>query len=136
MPKQEEVATIPLVEERLSIEKRQVEAERLQVRVSVKEREGLIPVELQHDELQIERVSRNVPVSELPLVRHEGNTTIIPVVEEEVVIEKRLVLVEEIYVRRVTATRTQEVPVSIRSEEASIERDGPARTPAASQEEL
>src|SRR5688500_9033836 len=103
MAKQEEVAAIPLVEERISIEKRQVEAGRLQVNVSVKEREELIPVELQHDELTIERVPRNVPVSELPSVRHEGNLTIIPVVEEEVVVEKRLVLVEEIHVRRVTA---------------------------------
>lgn len=123
MREQEEVAAIPLVEERVSIAKRQVESERLHVRISVNEREERVPVELAHDQVEVERVPRNVPVSELPLVRHEGNTTIIPVVEEVVVLEKRMVLVEEIHVRRVTATTTEHVPVLIRSEQASIDRE-------------
>jgi uncharacterized protein (TIGR02271 family) len=124
MDKQEEVAAIPLVEERLSIEKRQVEAGRLRVRISVTEHEERVPVELNHDEVEVERVPRNVPLSELPGVRLEGNTTIIPVVEEVVVVEKRLMLVEEIHVRRKSTLRTEEVPVMLRSEEAAIERDG------------
>jgi uncharacterized protein (TIGR02271 family) len=124
MDKQEEVAAIPLAEERLLIEKRQVEAGRLRVRISVAEREERVPVELNHDEVEVERVPRNVPLSELPGVRLEGNTTIIPVVEEVVVVEKRLMLVEEIHVRRKSTLRTEEVPVTLRSEEAAIERDG------------
>ena len=124
MGKQEEVAAIPLVEERVSITKRQVEAGRLRVRISVEEREDRVPIELAHDEVEVERVPKNVAVAQLPGVRLEGNTTIIPVVEEVVVVEKRLVLVEEIHVRRKTATSTQEVPVTLRSEQASIERDG------------
>lgn len=124
MSTQEEVAAIPLVEERLSIEKRQVEAGRLRVRISVNEREERVPVSLSHDEVEVERIPRNVPLSELPGVRLEGNTTIIPVVEEVVVVEKRLVLVEEIHVRRKSTPRTEEVPVTLRSEEAAIERDG------------
>jgi uncharacterized protein (TIGR02271 family) len=124
MDRQEEVAAIPLVEERLSIEKRQVEAGRLRVRISVKEREEQVPVSLSHDEVEVERIPKNVPLSELPGVRIEGNTTVIPVVEEVVVVEKRLMLVEEIHVRRKSTPRTEEVPVTLRSEEASIERDG------------
>lgn len=123
MREQEEVAAIPLVEERLTVEKRKVESGRLQVRISVNEREERVPIELSHDEIQIDRVPKNLPVSDLPSVRHEGNTTIIPVVEEVVVVEKRLVLVEEIHVRRVSSTTTEEIPVVIRSEQASVERD-------------
>ncbi|HEV2079297.1 MAG TPA: YsnF/AvaK domain-containing protein [Allosphingosinicella sp.] len=123
MREQEEVAAIPLVEERLTVEKRQVESERLQVRISVNEREERVPVELSHDEIEIDRVPKNLPVSDLPSVRHEGNTTIIPVVEEVVVVETRLVLVEEIHVRRVSSTTTQEIPVVLRSEQASVDRD-------------
>ena len=130
MPEQQEVAAIPLVEETLSIGKKQVEAERLKVRVSVKERHDLVPVELHQDALQIERVPKNIPVSELPSVRHEGNLTIIPVVEEEVVIEKRLVLVEEIHVLRTSTTSTEQVPVVLRSEEAKIERESLNPVPA------
>jgi len=124
MDKQEEVAAIPLVEERLSIEKRQVEAGRLRVRISVNEREERVPVSLSHDEVEVERIPKNVPLSELPGVRIEGNTTVIPVVEEVVVVEKRLMLVEEIHVRRKSTPRTEEVPVTLRSEQATIERDG------------
>ncbi len=128
MAEQEEVAAIPLVEERVAVTKQQVETERLRVRISVDQREERVPVELLHDEVEIERVPRNVPIAELPGVRLEGNTTIIPVVEEVVVVEKRLVLVEEIHVRRRTTASTEEIPVTLRSERAEIERDGnPAR---------
>jgi uncharacterized protein (TIGR02271 family) len=124
MASEQQLAAIPLVEERLSIEKKEVEAGRLRVRVSVDEREERVPVTLTHDEVVIERVPKNIPLSELPSVRLEGNTTIIPVVEEVVVVEKRLMLIEEIHVRRKAASSTEEVAVTLRSEQASIERDG------------
>ena len=124
MASQQEVAASPLVEERVSIDKRQVESGRVRVRVSVEEREERVPVTLAHDEVEVERVPKNVPVSELPSVRLEGNTTIIPVVEEVVVVEKRLLLVEEIHVRRRTGTTTEEVTVPLRSERVSVERSG------------
>ena len=120
----QEIAAIPLVEERLSIGKREVEAGRLRVRVSVEEREERVPVTLAHDEVEIERVPKNLALSELPSVRLEGNVTIIPVVEEVVVVEKRLMLVEEIHVRRKTGNSTEEVAVTLRSEQAAIDRSG------------
>jgi uncharacterized protein (TIGR02271 family) len=123
----EEVAAIPLVEERLSVGKREVETGRLRVRISVDEREETVPAELAYDDVEIERVPKNVALTELPSVRIEGNTTVIPVVEEEVVVEKRLILVEEIHIHRRTATVTEQVPVVLRSERAEVEReDAPA----------
>lgn len=119
----EEVAAIPLVEERLEVGKRQVESGRVKVRVAVDSREEIVPAELSHDEVEIRRVSRNVAVSELPGVRLEGDTTIIPVVEEQLVVEKRLVLVEEIHVVRRTRTALEEIPVMLRSERAEVERE-------------
>jgi uncharacterized protein (TIGR02271 family) len=119
----EEVAAIPLVEERLEVGKTQVESGRVRVRVAIDQREELVPAELVHDEVEIRRVSRNVAVSELPGVRLEGDTTIIPVVEEQLVVEKRLVLVEEIHVVRRTETAVQQIPVTLRSERAEIERE-------------
>ena len=134
MASQQEVAAIPLVEERLAVGKREVEAGRLRVRVSVDERKERVPVTLAHDEVEIERVPKNLPLSELPSVRLEGNTTIIPVVEEVVVVEKRLMLVEEIHVRRKSGSSTEEVSVTLRSEQAVIERSGgPADFPAATE---
>ena len=125
MAEEQEVAAIPLVEERVTVGKRQVETGRYRVRISVEEREERVPVELSHDEVEIERVPKNLAVQELPSVRLEGTTTIIPVVEEVVVVEKRLVLVEEIHVRRRSTTVTEEIPITLRAEQAAIEHGGP-----------
>lgn len=122
-----QLAAIPLAEERLSISKRQVEAGRVRVRVSVEEHEEIVTEQLAHDELQIERVPRNVRLAEIPDVRLEGNTTIVPVVEERLVVEKALVLVEEIHIRRRSVSEPAEIPVTLRSERAEVER-----SPAAS----
>ena len=134
MADHEEVAAIPLVEERLAVTKQQVESGKLRVRISVEEREEIVPVELSRDEVVVERVPKNLPVASLPGVRLEGNTTIIPVVEEIVVVEKRLILVEEIHVRRKSETRTEEIPVALRSERAEVERDGSSAQAAAGAE--
>jgi uncharacterized protein (TIGR02271 family) len=123
MTEAEEVAAIPLVEERLEIGKRQVESGRVRVRVAVDTREEIVPAELAHDQVEVRRVPRNVAVTELPAVRLEGDTTIIPVVEEQLVVEKRLVLVEEIHVVRRTGTKVEEIPVTLRSERAEFERE-------------
>jgi uncharacterized protein (TIGR02271 family) len=124
MTEEQEVAAIPLVEERVSVDKREVETGRYRIRVRVEERQDTIPAELSHDEVEIERVPMNQTLSQLPSVRLEGSTTVIPVVEEVVVMEKKLVLVEEIHVRRKTSVRTEQIPVTIRSEQADIERSG------------
>ncbi|HEX8625950.1 MAG TPA: YsnF/AvaK domain-containing protein [Allosphingosinicella sp.] len=123
MTEAEEVAAIPLVEERLEVGKRQVESGRVRVRVAVDSREEIVPAELARDEVEIRRVPRNEAVTDLPGVRLEGDTTIIPVVEEQLIVEKRLVLVEEIHVVRRSGTAVQQIPVTLRSERAEIERE-------------
>jgi uncharacterized protein (TIGR02271 family) len=127
----DEVAAIPLVEERLSVTKRQVESARVRVHVTVEERQETVTEQLLRDELQIERVPKNVRVTEAPRVRLEGNTSIVPVVEEVVVVEKALVLVEEIHICRRSVAETAEIPVSLRTERASIDREPADKSPEA-----
>jgi uncharacterized protein (TIGR02271 family) len=124
MTEEQEVAVIPLSEERVSVTKHEVETGRLRIQISVEERQDAVPVELSHDEVEVERVPVNKAVSHLPSVRLEGSTTIIPVVEEVVVVEKRLILVEEIHVRRRSAAETRHIPVVLRSERVLIDGSG------------
>jgi uncharacterized protein (TIGR02271 family) len=124
MTDEQEVAAIPLVEERVSVEKREVETGRYRIKVRVEKRQDMVPAELSHDEVEIERIPMNQTLTQLPSVRLEGSTTVIPVVEEVVVMEKKLVLVEEIHVRRKTNVRTEQIPVTLRAEQADIERSG------------
>jgi uncharacterized protein (TIGR02271 family) len=123
MAEQEEVASIPLVEERLAVSRKEVETGRLRVRISVDEREEQVAAELARDEVEIRRVPKNQALTEIPGVRTDGDVTIIPVVEEQLVVEKRLVLVEEIHVVRKSETERREIPVTLRSERADIERE-------------
>jgi uncharacterized protein (TIGR02271 family) len=129
----EELAAIPLVEERMSVTKRQVESGRVRVHVAVEEREETIAQQLAHDDVQIEHVPKNVRLTEMPHVRLEGSTTIVPVVEEVVVVEKALVLVEEIHIRRCTASEEVQIPVKLRRERATVERDSSSATAQAAE---
>ncbi|HVF95288.1 MAG TPA: YsnF/AvaK domain-containing protein [Sphingomonas sp.] len=124
MNEEQEVAAIPLAEERVSITKREVETGRLRIQISVEERQDVAAVEISHDEVEVERVPVNKAVGELPSVRLEGSTTIIPVVEEVVVVEKRFILVEEIHVRRKSVVESRQIPVVLRSEHVRIEGSG------------
>ena len=53
----------------------------------------------------------------------EGDLTIIPLVEVIVIVEKRLVLEEEIHLRRTVTREDVEVPVQLRKQQAVIEND-------------
>lgn len=131
----EMVATIPLVEERLKVSKREVETGRVRVHVQVEERQETLSEQVSRDEVQVEHVPKNERVAEIPHVRLEGGTTIVPVVEEVLIVEKALVLVEEIHIRRRSVSEAVEIPVTVKREQARIERI-PARegTPAQSPE--
>ena len=113
---------IPLVEEELTIEKRQVTTGRVRIQTRVEEVEETARVALDEEEVEVERVPVGRPVESAPPIRTEGDTTIIPVLEEVVVVEKRLVLKEELHVRRLRRTETVEVPVKLRKQRATVER--------------
>ncbi|HEY0626219.1 MAG TPA: DUF2382 domain-containing protein [Allosphingosinicella sp.] len=117
-----DVATIPLLEEQLVVGKKEVESGRIRILVDVDEREERVVQDLVRDEVEIERVARNERVSEMPHVRLEGDVTVIPVVEEVLVVEKALMLVEEVRVRRRPGVERREIPVRLRTERASVER--------------
>ena len=69
-------------------------------------------------------------VETAPDVRTEGDLTIVPVVEEVLVVEKRLVLKEELHIRRTSQTEVVEVPVTLRKQRAVVERQVPHTSPS------
>lgn len=113
---------VPLYEEAISVEKRRVEHGRVRVATRVSEHEEIVRQALEQEAVEVTRVRVDREVASRPEIRHEGDTTIIPVVEEVLVVERRLMVREEIHVRRTTRTVTVEQPVVLRSEEAIIER--------------
>lgn len=114
--------TLPVLAELLLVSKRRVERARVRVSTTTREREQLVDEELTHERVEVERVPIGRTVDAVPPVREEGDTTILPVVEEVVVIERRLVLKEEIRIRRVRTTERHRETVVLREQDAAITR--------------
>jgi stress response protein YsnF len=77
---------------------------------------------LQSEEVDVERVTINRPIDEPPAVRHEGDILIIPLLEEVLFVEKRLVLREEIRIKKVQKEIRAPQQVTLRQEQVEIER--------------
>jgi uncharacterized protein (TIGR02271 family) len=114
--------TIPLVEETLSVETRQVETGRVRIRTIVEERTELARADLAREDVDIVRVPIGREIDAMPAVRDEGGILVIPVVEEILVVEKRLFLREELHVTRTRTVDSTETPVRLRRTEAVVER--------------
>lgn len=113
---------IPLVEERLAVEKRRVVTGRVRVHTHVDEQKTWVREDLEREEVEVVRVPIDQEVETPPAVRVEDGVVVVPVVEEVLVVERRLVLKEEIHLRRRTVVDHIEQPVVLRRTRADIER--------------
>lgn len=116
---------IPLLEEELRIARKKVLTGGVRVHKTVSERTETINEPTLREQLEVQRVAVNQVVESAPPVRYEGDTMIVPLVEEVLVVEKRLVLREEIRIlkRRDTVQNPQQIVV--RREEATLEQIKP-----------
>jgi uncharacterized protein (TIGR02271 family) len=126
---------LPVIEETLAVDTRAVETGRVRIRKVVTEREELVDLPLRREEVIIRHVPIN-RVVEGPLpVRYEGDTMIISLLEEVLVVDTRLLLTEEVHItRRRTETHTPE-RVTLRHEDVTIERVDLERQEPHSQEQ-
>ena len=77
---------------------------------------------LAHETVEIDRTPIGRQIDAMPAVRDEGDTIVIPIVEEVLVIERRLLLKEEVQVRvwRVRSTERHQESVILRHHEAVV----------------
>ena len=120
---------VPVVEETAVVYKERVVTEKVRLHKRVHEDEEVLDVPVQAEDIEVERVPVDRWIDGPVAVRREGDTTVYPVVEEVVVVEKRLRLVEEVRVTRRRATRHAREQVVLRREEIVVERDAPAGDP-------
>jgi uncharacterized protein (TIGR02271 family) len=118
-------AIVPVVVEEVDVQKRKVDAGRVRVKKVVREHEQLVDVPLLREDVDVERVTVDRFADGPVEVRQEGDTLIVPLVEEVLVVEKRLLVREELRItrRRVEEHRPQKV--TVRREEATVGRLGP-----------
>ena len=123
-----DVVTVPVIEETAGVGTRAVETGRVRVRTATETVEEVLRESLRSETFAVTRVpiGRTLAAGEAPPgIRTEGGVTIIPVLEEILVVEKRLVLREEVHLRRSASADEVEVPVTLRRQHAVIERVSP-----------
>jgi stress response protein YsnF len=124
-PEGEEVTVLPLVEEELNVSKRDVVTGRVRIRTLTDLSEEHVRQELSGQRVEVQRVPIDILVEREatpPQPRIEGDVTIIPILEEVLVVEKRLLIKEELRITRSTTTVVTDVPVTLRKQRAEIER--------------
>jgi uncharacterized protein (TIGR02271 family) len=129
---------LTLLAEELTVGKETVETGRLRVSKQTHTREASIDEDLLSEHADIERVPVGSQVFEMPPIRQEGDTTIVPIVEEVLHTERRLILKEEIKITRRRKTEQFHDSVTLRYQEAVITRVQSAAEPvdAASTKEI
>lgn len=128
MPEDSPTVVVPLFAEEVSIAKQRKVTGRVAVSTVTQQSDQLVDELLTRESVEIERVPVGQIVESAPQVREEGDTLIIPVVEETLIVERRLVLKEEVRVRRVRTTKKHREHVNLRRQDAVITRH-PAKTP-------
>lgn len=113
---------IPLAAERVAIGKRVVETGGVRITKTVTEREETADVPLLSDHVEVERVAVNRVLDTPPEVRRDGEVLIVPILEEVLVVEKRLMLREELHIRMTREETHQPQQVILRREDVQIER--------------
>jgi len=126
----DEDLVVPVVQEVVDVQKRWVESGRVRVTKVVHRREEVVDEPLLREEVEVERVAVNRVVEGPVATRQEGDVLIVPVLEEVLVVEKRLMLKEELHIRRRRVEESRPQRVSLRAEEARVERLGGESTRA------
>jgi uncharacterized protein (TIGR02271 family) len=118
---------LPVLAEALDVQTRTLETGRVRIHKTVHERQVLVDEPLLREEVVIARVPINRVVEGPIPVRYEGDTMIISLLEEVLVVETRLLLTEELRIAKRRTDTHQPVPVTLRREDVTIERVDRAR---------
>jgi uncharacterized protein (TIGR02271 family) len=117
---------VPVIQEELEVGRQQVQTGAVRVRKVGHDEQVEVPAEVVAERVTTERVPINRVVQLRPQIRHEGDTVVVPVVQERVVVHTELVLVEEVRITTHREVRDGTQVVSVRREEAIVERQDPA----------
>jgi uncharacterized protein (TIGR02271 family) len=116
----EDELRVQRTEEELRAGTREREAGSMRVRKRVRTDRESIEVPTRHEEVSIERVPVEGEASEAEIGDDE---VVVPVTEEEVVVEKRPVVKEEVRIRKDVVEDTETVEEDVRREEVEVEDD-------------
>lgn len=117
----QEPIVIPVIAEELEVATREVARLGVRLTKTVSERTETVDVPLMEERTEVERVTINRVVDAPPAVRYEGDAMIVPVLEEVLVTEKRLVLREELHIRKWQTQVRKPQTITLRREHVRVD---------------
>ena len=119
---QSQQEVIPVLKEELKVGRAKRTTGTVRVGKSVTEHDETVSMPLTRERAQVRRVIIDRPIDHEPPVRREGDTIIFPIVEEVAVVQKRLVLKEELHISRHRTTEQHDQTVTLREEQPDVQR--------------
>jgi uncharacterized protein (TIGR02271 family) len=117
---QEDRLHVPVSEEELRVQKRQVERGQVQVEKDVVEERKSVDVPLREEEIRVDRHAVS-DTSDVPADAFQEKSYDIPLRGEEVDVSKRAVVREEVDISKDARERTEHVSDTVRREEVTVE---------------
>lgn len=114
--------TLPVIEERLTVGRRTEEIGALRVRLELERHDAGVRLERAADAVSVERVPVDRLVDERREPWQEGDTLVVPVYAEVEVVQRRLLLVEELRLVRRRVHEAIDTTVPLARQRAVVER--------------
>lgn len=118
----EQDVRLDVLQEELNVQKHTRVTGVVRLEKTVRTTEALVSEQLLNESISVEHVPMNRYVDEPVSSRQEGDTTIIPILEEIVIVTKQLVLKEEIHITRRREQVQYHETVPLRAEEVDVQR--------------
>ncbi|MFH8133240.1 DUF2382 domain-containing protein [Pantoea osteomyelitidis] len=114
---------LKLAEEQVTLSKQKVVDGRVTVTRFTSEHDEVINTLLNKEKVEVEHVAKAQRVESMPDIREEDGVLIVPVVEEEVEVIRKLVLKEELHIRKVQESVPFQEVVTRRKQHVKVEKD-------------
>jgi uncharacterized protein (TIGR02271 family) len=117
-----EILVLPVVAEEVTLQKRRVETGRVRVSTTIEAEQVNIDELLHSEEVEVQRIPVNRPLAEPLDVRFEGDTIIVPVMEEVLQVSKQLILLEEVHITKRRRHVQDNREVTLRRQKVQVDR--------------
>ncbi|UZO82057.1 DUF2382 domain-containing protein [Aquimarina sp. ERC-38] len=111
---------LELHKETVEVSKKEVVKAKYQIEKTTETEDKQVFISLKNKEVQIKEIVKEEELEDYPVTTKVGNTTIIPIIREEEVVIKKIILVKEIHITEDTTTEIKSIPVTSRIENVKL----------------
>jgi uncharacterized protein (TIGR02271 family) len=125
---------VPVVEERVRVEKRVVDRGYIELRKTVITEQVMIPVELRREVIEVRRVDTQDgadPLADTPgaPAPFDPDVVRIPVLREKAIVQKEVVVAQEIVIERTATPEHQDIVETVRRQRVTVDETGVRERP-------